>query len=375
MAYTQCKLKAYLLLSAKKKDISSEYISILKEKTQKNRAEYFRKIKMEIPESEPYSSDGINRGVPILFEANLSFGDLDAYADSIIKTKEISSKKTNIYTPTLVIGTLKISKEERLQLAFIGYVLSKFQKIKPVSGVIVGKRNNAHKIKLETLYKKVGVVLKNLNKWIQDPTTERPPVILNKHCPYCYFQKDCEAKAIEKDDLSLLGGMTPKVILKYQKKGIFTVNQLSYLFRPRKQQKGKKKAKIPLRYRPELHALAIRTRKIYIQELPELSRHEVELFLDLEGLPDQDFYYLIGLLVSRGEEQLYYSFWANSINDEQKIWDGFIKKANEYPDAPIYHYGGYDSKAIHQLKNRYGKDSETIETRLVNVCLGSKLEL
>ncbi len=82
--------------------------------------------------------------------------------------------------------------------------------------------------------KRVGIVLKNLYRWIQDSKQTPPAVILNKHCIYCCFQKDCEAKAVEKDDLSLLGMMTPKVIQKYQKKGIFTINQLSYLYRPRK---------------------------------------------------------------------------------------------------------------------------------------------
>ncbi len=144
--------------------------------------------------------------------------------------------------------------------------------------------------------------------------------------------------------------MSSKDIQQYQKKGIFTITQLSYLFRPRKQRKGKKKTKIPLRYRPELQALAIRTKNIYIQELPKLPEHKVELFLDIEGIPDQDFYYLIGLLISIGDKQLFYSFWPNSTMDEQIIWDRFIEEVNKYPDAPIYHYGAYDSKAIHQLK-------------------------
>lgn len=367
VAYTECKLKAYLLLCTKQKGISHKYISILEEKAQKNRVEYFHKVKMEIPESELYSYDGMRKGVPILFEANWSFDDLTAYADAIVRVEKISSKMSYTYTPTLVVGTYKINKEYKLKLAFIGYVLSKFQKEKPITGIIVGSGNSAHKIKLETLYKEVEIVLKNLNMWIQDSKPTAPAVILNKHCLYCCFQKDCEAKAVEKDDLSLLSRMTPKVIQKYQKKGIFTINQLSYLFRPRKQRKGKKKTKIPLHYRPELQALAIQTKKIYIQELPELSAYGVELFLDIEGIPDQDFYYLIGLLVVNGKEQSSYSFWADSINDEQQIWDSFIEKANEYPDAPIYHYGGYDSKAILQLKKRYGKDPNNVESRLVNV--------
>jgi len=367
VAYTQCKLKAYLLLCSDKKGIPHEYISILEEETKKNRAGYFSKIKMERPESKIYSSDRMKKGIPILLETNLTFGDLGVYADVLTRVEKISSQRMHNYTPTLVVGTYKISKEQKFHLAFIGYVLSNFQKEKSVSGTIVGRGNNVYKIKLEAFYKEVGAVLKNLKTWTQDSKLEPPPIILNKHCPYCPFQKDCEAKAIEKDDLSLLSRMSPKEIKKFQKKGIFTIKQLSYLFKPRKQRKGKKKKKIPLRYRPELQALAIRTEKIYIQELPELSRHEVELFLDIEGIPDQDFYYLIGLLVVCGDEQLSYSFWTDSINDEQQIWDGFIEKANEYPDAPIYHYGAYDSKAISQLKIRYGKDSETVEKRLVNV--------
>jgi hypothetical protein len=63
--------------------------------------------------------------------------------------------------------------------------------------------------------------------WIQDPKPGIPPVILNKHCPYCYFQKDCEAKAAEKDDLSLLSGMTPKALQKYQKKGVPSASMCS----------------------------------------------------------------------------------------------------------------------------------------------------
>ena len=47
VAYTQCKLKAYLLLFTDKKGTTHEYISILEEEARKNKAEYFRKIKMD----------------------------------------------------------------------------------------------------------------------------------------------------------------------------------------------------------------------------------------------------------------------------------------------------------------------------------------
>jgi hypothetical protein len=137
VAYTQCKLKAYFLLCTDKKGKSHEYISILQNETSRNRSEFFNKIKTEMTGSEPYSPRGMKRGIPALLEATLSFDDLEIYTDAIIK-------KRNFYSPVLVVGTQKINKEQRLQLGFIGYVLSKFQKKKAVSGTIIGKGNKKH---------------------------------------------------------------------------------------------------------------------------------------------------------------------------------------------------------------------------------------
>jgi predicted RecB family nuclease len=326
LAYAQCKLKAYLLLFTDKKGAQNEYISILEEEAIINREEYFGLIKKQTSGFKDYSPDNMKDGIPILANPDLYCNNLQAYSDIIAKIGKNPSRNISFYIPILIVGTYKISKEQKLQLAFIGHVLFNIQKEKPILGIIVDRGKNDHKIKLEPFYKEVEKAIKNLNIWIQDSSHELPPVILNKHCPYCQFNKDCEEKAVEKNDLSLLSGLTLKNIKKYHDKGIFTVKQLSYLFRPRKQSKRSKKSKIPLRYRPELQALAIRTKKIYIQELPKISKNEVELFLDIEGIPDQDFYYLIGLLVSSDKEQLYYFFWADSTKDEQKIWDAFIKE-------------------------------------------------
>ncbi len=41
--------------------------------------------------------------------------------------------------------------------------------------------------------------------------------------------------------------------------------------------------------------------------------------------------------------------------------------ACRYPDAPIFHYGAYDSRAISQLEKRHGEGPGTVERRLVNV--------
>ena len=47
----------------------------------------------------------------------------------------------------------------------------------------------------------------------------------------------CRKQAEKDNNLSLLARMTPKEIKKYNKRGIFTVQQLSYLFKPRRKRK------------------------------------------------------------------------------------------------------------------------------------------
>ena len=146
----------------------------------------------------------------------------------------------------------------------------------------------------------------------------------------------------------------------------FTVKQLSYLFKPRKRKKGSRKPP-SVTHKVELQALAIREHKIYLQELPALSRQPVELFVDMEGVPDRRLYYLIGLLVCQGDTTEHYSFWANTDQDERHMWQQFVDKVQQYPESPIYHYGSYEPRAIATLAKRYDTDAEGVTKRLVNV--------
>jgi hypothetical protein len=45
----------------------------------------------------------------------------------------------------------------------------------------------------------------------------------------------------------------------------------------------------------------------------------------------------------------------------------FVAKAKEYPDAPIYHYGSYEVRAIESLAKRFGTDVTDIGKRLANL--------
>lgn len=95
-------------------------------------------------------------------------------------------------------------------------------------------------------------------------------------CAKCANQNSCMSQLIKKDCISLLGKTNSKSVQTYNNKGLFSINQLSYSFRPRKGVK---------RYYPELHALSIRLQKIHIWSLPELPKTETQFLLILSIYP------------------------------------------------------------------------------------------
>ncbi len=365
VAYSQCPRKAYKMLFSDDKGTPHDYSRIIEERKRTHQAEYLEVFKQEHIDAKKYDENNF-KGNDFFVEARLKSEYWEAYCDVLTKVDADSSRRKSIYEPTIIIGNYSITNEQKTELLFIGKILGQIQKQLPAVGIIVGMDGKAHRVKLESGYKSITPFLKTLQAWVEEKPIEPPPLILNKHCPSCQFRNLCREQAVKENNLSLLDRMTPKAIQKYHKKGIFTIHQLSYLFRLRRNKK-KRKSKLPIKHNLELQALAIREQKIYIQDLLELSRKPVELFLDIEGIPDENFHYLIGLLICTGENASYHSFWADTTEDEESIWKQLIEKINEYTEAVIYHYGSYEVKAINELAKRYSTDCESIKQRLINL--------
>ena len=99
--------------------------------------------------------------------------------------------------------------------------------------------------------------------------------------------------AIEKDDLSLLTTLKVKDRKKLNRKGITTVAQLSCMYRPRRRSARNKATAI--KHEPALKALAIQANRIHVVDTPTFTITSGAVYLDVEGVPDREFYYLIGM--------------------------------------------------------------------------------
>lgn len=209
----------------------------------------------------------------------------------------------------------------------------------------------AIKISLVKILPVVNDLVKELKE--QQSSTTPPPLLLNKHCAECEFQTSCRKEAISKDDLSLLSLMTKKERDKYHEKGIFSITQLSHTFRPRK--KNKHSASKRENYSHALKALSVREQKIHVIGKPELALIGNPVYLDVEGKPDEDFYYLVGMRFSNGEVSTMRSFWADGVADEEKLWISFLNTLCELDNPQLIYYGNYEKIFLEKMRKRYGE--------------------
>jgi predicted RecB family nuclease len=371
-AHNLCVRKAYLLLFSPSLSSPNSFENMQDKLSNISRQNYFRSISNQLI-VQPFSPLAVSKGVDILTSVNLSVDFLSIKNITLIKVPDVLHLDEPHYEPIIFSSTNKIQPEDKIELAFIGYTLSKFLNYLPKNGHVVLVDGRVITVKMPEDIHKYLPSINSMQEWITQ-SSSLPPVFINKHCPYCEFQNICKETAIQEDSLSLLGGMNKKQILKFEKKGIFTVKQLSYLYRPRKRGRRSRQERVAHKY--ELQALALRTGNIYIQDKPtEIPKHEVEIYIDLECIPDESFFYLFGAVVYQADEQTNFQFWATTKNDEESAWKNFISVIEQHGNCPLFHYGSFENKAILKLGERYGTPTKTIIERLLNVntCIYGKI--
>jgi predicted RecB family nuclease len=358
--YKVCRRKAFLLLISGEEGTMHEYPSILESLRRQNRDRQIGNLRKQGKVVRQYDEHRPLENETYVANVKLRVDDLEADCDIL----QISHTDHDKYVPIIVAGTNQIREEQKLELLFVGYVIKEAFKVDVQSGHIIDFEGRNHKIKLLNKTKTLLPILNPLREWLIAPPADAPPVILNKECSHCQFFASCKTIAEKNDDLGQLDRLNLKQIKRYHEKGIFTLKQLSFQFQPRRSRKRKQREKEL--YKPELHALAIRTGNILIHDIPKLPQPQIEFFLDIEGIPDIGFHYLIGLLSCNQTNDVYRHFWADTLLDEEMAFRQFLNAVNEY-DAPLYHYGSYEVKALRQLAKRYKLDIEPVQKRLVNL--------
>jgi predicted RecB family nuclease len=354
-AFLQCETKSYLTLAGAVGD-RRQLTDWERQLTEDYQQQFFTRLRSHCRDSE------LLRGVTLaqaLAQHQCRFA-----LDCVVQTRELQSHipmlervppagKTShlAYIPVRLLPREKLTRQDKLLVAFDALVLATAAGTVPHFGKIIhGSEYAVAKVKLEELLKTARAAV---GKITAQQAGCIPPLMLNKHCAECEFQARCHQIAVEKDELSLLSGLTAKEWQRQHNKGIFSVTQLSYTFRARR--KPKRLAAQPEKYSHALRALAIREQKIHVAGNPALNLRGTPVYLDVEGVPDRDFYYLIGLRITSEDASRHHSFWANDKSEEKEIWAACLRMLTTIEKPQLIHYGSYETLFLKRLKERYSR--------------------
>jgi predicted RecB family nuclease len=212
--------------------------------------------------------------------------NMDASLQVVQRISTEGTNRSSQFVPIRFVPQNKLSRSDKVMAGFDAYVLSKVSGVKVgLVKIIHGDKGSVFKLKTNSLSRVVHNTIGKVAALLS--ATAPPDLILNRHCPECVFQSRCRKMAIEKDDLSLLANLPDKERSRLNRKGIFTVNQLSYTFRPR--HRIKRLAAKPERYHHSLKALAIREGRIHIVGNPTLQIEGTPIYFDVEGASGSRF--------------------------------------------------------------------------------------
>jgi hypothetical protein len=118
-----------------------------------------------------------------------------------------------------------------------------------------------------------------------------------------------------------------------------------------------------------LQALAIRDKRVYVFGTPELPDCPVCIYLDVEGDPEADFIYLIGLIVVENGSEKTYSYWADNKDQEAEIFEQFVAEVTRHDSFLLFCYGGYERAFLQRMRKvaKRKKLVDRILNALVNV--------
>jgi predicted RecB family nuclease len=370
-SFLKCKYKAYLK-SNNTIGLKTEYELLEQELHHEYKTKFYNNIR-------------VNSDIPILpiwnfrekaqvnmptyvFDPRLQSKEFDIGFEALeLSPNESSPTKLN-YIPISISAKEEIAKPEKVLLTVKCLIITQLRKLSFEYGkIIYGRHLRSTKVHLSLYVKEAQKLLRDVTKTIKHDVA--PRFYQNPYCKICEFYGACHSVLVEKDDLSLLGRLREKKILKHNDRGIFTVHQLSYTFRPQRKRKKPSSKVQPFSW--ELKALALREKKTYIQDIPQLSNDTIDVYIDFEGLPEEGFIYLIGILIVAGGTEKRYSLWADSIEEEGKIFEQLFAVLSKFDNSVIYHYGSYEIQSLKRMNKRFNKtykhEIESIIEKAVNI--------
>ncbi|MEN9231610.1 MAG: TM0106 family RecB-like putative nuclease [Thermostichus sp. DG02_5_bins_236] len=271
----------------------------------------------------------------------------------------------HFYLPVQIRIGKRPKPEYELLLALQAELLGTLQGMTPKRGILILKGGKWHPIHLGRRREQVRQVIREYLLTLNQP--EPPQVFMARsRCHLCHWREHCRQLNAISQPLSLLPGVTGSRYPLLQEAGIESVEALANAHLETLQAIPKLGSAVALQLKRQAHA-TLTQKPVWIQQEP-FPKTAVEIYFDIEADPRHNVAYLLGLLVVEQTKDTdvfrYHSCLAATPEEEGHVWQQFLHLTEQHPEAPIYHFHGFEVQTCQRLGQQYNTDPRQVRQLL-----------
>ncbi len=306
-----------------------------------------------IPHSAPYAEDVMLVSCP----------------DLLVKKPGQSQFGDWCYVPIAIKLGKRPKLEYQVAATFDAYVISMVQNMPTEQAWLILREKGMYRVDVVSVMPQMQEILANCVHVLT--TAQEPEVFISRNrCSLCPWFNHCYSIAQAQQHLSLISGVTPSRYAVLQTLNLTTLEALAntspVVLEPLAGFGKDAAEKLVLQAQASLTKTAMRRSSMSLNLDQEIPSRRVEIYFDIEADPDMTLDYLLGVMVVdyEAKDDRFYSFLAETPEEEQQVWHQFLNLMAQYPNAPIFHFCPYETHTIKRLAALYHTPYATIQSVL-----------
>lgn len=297
-----------------------------------------------------------------------------SHPDLLVKKTGVSIVGDWTYIPQDIRLGKRPKLDYQLVAALHAQILAWLQGTTPDRSVLLLRDRRPYSVNLKQRLPQLHEIILDYITMLRE--RREPEIFISRQkCSLCQWHADCHAIAKSQNHLCLLPGITPNRQARLEALNLTTVESLAQSspevlnpypeFENDVAQQVIRQAEAVWQNRAILRTESEGDGNGTIPHQnnsrngsepdPFWLQAPVELYFDIEAQPDLNLDYLHGVLVvdRRSQTETFYPLLAETVADEEAMWEQFLTLVWRYPIAPIFHFCDYEAKTIARLAKLY----------------------
>jgi predicted RecB family nuclease len=312
----------------------------------------------------------MQQGVDAIYQGVLINGDLVGVPDLLERMPGLSRLGPYCYRPMDVKSSSTSNQGQKLQVMAYIALLEALQGVRVEGSLLLrlppSEQLNGVQYQAETVAFDPVLFEDNAAEARALAAGREPRPFYSSTCGSCGWKNVCKPIVEQSQDASLLPGLRRTVWEELHARGMGTLSGVANAqpdMLVNIKGVGEKTASYLIRQAQAQHHGQV----MHIAP-PQLERSAEAIFFDIESLPGEALYYLMGTAIRRNGHMEFQYDLAGSAAEEARMWDVFLERMDS-TTCPVYHYGNYERTSIKRLVERYGDDprAQRLMDRLIDL--------